>query len=151
MTRKQSVSLNVSLLYKYKLHSEVKIFIPKKEINGKIKPCVSKGCIWYVYFSFRNPLTNKLERHIYKSGINRLKTATERYRAANDLKSVLKQLLIEGFNPYEKFNDKINLLDSQQQITVLMAVNKAYNSKAKEWKESTRDSENSHYQVFFGG
>jgi hypothetical protein len=56
---------------------------------------------WYIYFSFRNPKTGKLERQtpIY-GGINQFKTLRERKEAAKNLCEAVKKILKTGFNPY---------------------------------------------------
>ncbi|WP_191861028.1 tyrosine-type recombinase/integrase [Hanstruepera ponticola] len=57
---------------------------------------------WYVYFSFRNPSTGKMERQKNIYGIaNKMKTKTDRYTILNFYKKTLHRLLREGYNPYE--------------------------------------------------
>jgi len=57
---------------------------------------------WYVYFSFRNPQTNLLEKQtpIY-GGANKFKTKQERYEVLNAYRKQLKKALEEGLSPYE--------------------------------------------------
>jgi len=57
---------------------------------------------WYLYFSYRNPETGKLERmkNIYGK-VNRYKTKTERYSVLNIYKKRLKKFLVAGYNPFE--------------------------------------------------
>lgn len=58
---------------------------------------------WYVYFSFRNPKTGKLERvkkNIYGK-VNRHKTKEARYSLLLLYKRRLLKLFKEGYNPYE--------------------------------------------------
>ncbi|MBC8755854.1 tyrosine-type recombinase/integrase [Kordia sp. YSTF-M3] len=59
---------------------------------------------WYVYYSFRDPNTEKLKRQppIYK-GANRFKTKAERLEILMAYKSALKKLLSEGYSPYENY------------------------------------------------
>jgi len=56
---------------------------------------------WYVYYSFRNPITKKLVRQtpIY-GGINKLKNLSERKKAAKNLCWAVQRHLDGGFNPY---------------------------------------------------
>ena len=59
---------------------------------------------WYVYYSFRNPETNKLERqpNIYLD-INDYDTIRDRKKAAKLVQESLKDILINGnFNPFEQ-------------------------------------------------
>ncbi|HLF53526.1 tyrosine-type recombinase/integrase [Flavobacterium sp.] len=63
---------------------------------------------WYVYFSFRNPKTDKLERQppIY-SGVNQFKTLRERNAAIKILRNAVATILENGYNPYDD-NDFIS-------------------------------------------
>lgn len=56
---------------------------------------------WYIYYSFRNPVTKKMVRQtpIY-GGINKIKTLLERKQAAKNLCWAVKRHLENGFNPY---------------------------------------------------
>ena len=55
---------------------------------------------WYVYYSFRNPETDKLERqtHIY-AGVNKFKTLRERKNAIKILAQAVENILESGYNP----------------------------------------------------
>lgn len=58
---------------------------------------------WYVYFSFRNPATLKLERQtpIY-AGVNQFDTKYERTKAINVLRDAVEGILKSGkYNPFE--------------------------------------------------
>lgn len=58
---------------------------------------------WYVYYSFRNPATDKLERQtpIY-AGVNRFKNLRERKNAIKILAKAVENILENGFNPYDE-------------------------------------------------
>jgi integrase len=58
---------------------------------------------WYVYYSFRNPATDKLERQtpIY-AGVNRFNTLRERKHAIKILAKAIENILESGFNPYDE-------------------------------------------------
>ncbi|WP_281239016.1 tyrosine-type recombinase/integrase [Flavobacterium praedii] len=58
---------------------------------------------WYVYYSFRNPVTDKLERQtpIY-AGVNRFNTLRERKHAIKILAKAVENILESGFNPYDE-------------------------------------------------
>lgn len=95
------LKFNVHLLNEYanayvltakKNYSEPKIY----DANGNLAKR------WYVYFSFRNPETGKLEKQtpIY-GGANNFKTKQERYEVLNAYRKSLKKLLEEGLSPYD--------------------------------------------------
>lgn len=67
---------------------------------------------WFVYYSFRNPLSGKLERQtpIY-AGVNEYKTLGERREAVRNLLKSVKSILKNGFNPYndEPYHEEKNL------------------------------------------
>ena len=66
---------------------------------------------WYVYYSFRNPATGKLERQapLYL-GINRFKTLKDRKTASKNLREAVSIILKNGFNPFTSSKlDEINL------------------------------------------
>ncbi|MFC0604573.1 tyrosine-type recombinase/integrase [Winogradskyella pulchriflava] len=95
--------------------SQPKVFDANGDLNKR----------WYVYFSYRNPLTGKLERqkNIYGKA-HRFKTKAERYSVLNLYKKRLLKFLNDGFNPYEDntklYKDKMvvkrngNVNDKQQ-------------------------------------
>ena len=67
--------------------------------EGK-KKALSKD--WFVYFSFRDPITGKLKKQSFiKAGANKLKTKRERYAFLKTMQQALLELLEYGFNPYE--------------------------------------------------
>ena len=64
------------------------------------KEALSKD--WFVYYSYRNPKTQKLQRQSYiKAGVNKLKTKRERIAFLRTMQKALLQLLQAGFNPYQ--------------------------------------------------
>lgn len=67
---------------------------------------------WYVYYSFRNPSTDMLERQtpIY-SGVNQFKTLKERKEAIKILSKAIETILENGFNPYD---DSISVDESKK-------------------------------------
>ena len=67
---------------------------------------------WYVYFSFRNPETDKLERikNIYGKS-NNYKTKEERLSVLTAYRKKLLQLLKAGYNPFE---DNSNLYSKRK-------------------------------------
>ncbi|NIK93078.1 site-specific integrase [Mangrovimonas sp. CR14] len=57
---------------------------------------------WYVYFSYRNPETGKLERQTnLTGGANYFKTREERLAVLTGIYTILKKMLVAGFSPYE--------------------------------------------------
>ncbi|WP_046759357.1 tyrosine-type recombinase/integrase [Kordia jejudonensis] len=75
-------------------YSEPKIYDAKGDLNKR----------WYVYYSYRDPKTDKLKRQppIYK-GANRFKTKAERLEILTAYKIALKKLLSQGYSPYESY------------------------------------------------
>jgi len=62
---------------------------------------------WYLYYSYRNPKTGKLERQPnIKAGANKFKTKKERLEILKSLQRNLQMLLERGFNPYEDNSEK---------------------------------------------
>lgn len=68
---------------------------------------------WYVYFSYRNPVTGRLEKQtpIYSS-VNSFHTIKERTKAIMILRNTVHQILKDGFNPYQD-NDKKYYVDDK--------------------------------------
>jgi len=61
---------------------------------------------WYIYYSFRNPSSGKLERQPnIKAGANTHKTKRERFAFLKNMQQALLQLLQYGFNPYKDNTD----------------------------------------------
>lgn len=60
---------------------------------------------WYVYYSFRNPDNDKLERQppIYKD-VNQFETLKERRAAIRILREAVEKILQNGYNPFEENN-----------------------------------------------
>ncbi|MDX9789408.1 MAG: hypothetical protein RBT61_01115 [Candidatus Kapabacteria bacterium] len=78
-----------------KQYSEVKIYDAGGDISKR----------WYVYYSFRNPITGKLERQPYiDTGINTHKNHKDRISVAKSIKKAIEQALINGYNPYRNNN-----------------------------------------------
>ncbi|MFL0354620.1 site-specific integrase [Xanthomarina sp. GH4-25] len=80
-----------------KTFSPPKIYLANGDLNRR----------WYVYFSFRNPKTGKLERQKNIYGIaNKLRTKTDRLNILNHYKKSLHRLLKEGYDPYKDNLDR---------------------------------------------
>ncbi|WP_147676276.1 tyrosine-type recombinase/integrase [Algibacter pacificus] len=57
---------------------------------------------WYVYYSFRNPKTNRLERQTnIKGGVNKYTDKRSRHHILKMMVKSLSIVLEEGFNPYQ--------------------------------------------------
>lgn len=84
------------------------------DAGGKLFDAKGKPTRWYVYYSFRNPQTNKLERQVpIYAGINRLDTVTERRAAINNIRKAITCILEAGlFNPF--VNIETNIVDQKQ-------------------------------------
>ena len=107
-------------------YSEPKIFTGGVDISAWSKlsakdkrEALSKK--WYIYYSFRNPITGKLKRQTnIKAGANLYKDKKSRYYILLKLKESLQYVLSEGFNPYEEntslaaFIEQLLLSDTQE-------------------------------------
>ena len=100
---------NAYVLTAKKNYSEPKIYDASGDLSKR----------WYVYFSFRNPQTNLLEKQtpIY-GGANNFKTKQERYEVLNAYRKQLKKALEEGLSPYE---DNEKTLEAISEKPVLQA------------------------------
>lgn len=73
---------------------------------------------WYIYYSFRDPKTNKLIRQPnIKAGANKFKTKNERLSILKTLQRNLQLLLEKGFSPYENNEEQISQLFKRGQET----------------------------------
>lgn len=141
--------------------SEVKLYIPK--VNGK--PSVLPGKRWYVYFYFRNPVTNKLDFKFKDyCKINGYKTVADRKQAGQVWVDSYTVLLNQGFNPFDipevvvKTIDKVEEKVKRQKrtdktfdeitYTVRTALDYAYNNKLGSWKETTASDYKTRLGVF---
>lgn len=74
---------------------------------------------WYIYYSFRNPKTGKLERQPnIKAGANKFKTKKERLEVLKTLQRNLLLLLERGFNPYKDNSEKKEHLFSDKKVSI---------------------------------
>ncbi|MCV9929041.1 tyrosine-type recombinase/integrase [Flavobacterium sp. LS1R49] len=111
------------LTYK-KLYSSPSIYDAKGDLSKR----------WYVYYSFRNPETEKLERQtpIY-SGVNQFKTVKERREAIKILAKAIETILENGYNPYD---DSISV-DELKKYSIPDAVTFALDLKKNSLKENS--------------
>lgn len=107
-----------------KPYSEPKIYDANGDINGR----------WYVYYSFRNPETGKLERQapIY-AGVNQFKNLKERREAIKILRESVSLILKNGYNP---FSSEPNI-DEIKKYNVSDAVDFVLKLKKNSFKESS--------------
>lgn len=95
---------------------------------------------WYVYYSYRNPKTGKLERQtpIY-GGANNYTTKEERLEVLVAFRASLTKYLENGYNPYEKNKNKhefVAVFDYQEN-TIKNAFEKVLTIKNKVLKRTT--------------
>lgn len=98
------ITFNSKIEHDFEHDSEhIKLFSPAKIYSAKGD--LSKR--WYIYFSFRNPKTGKLERmqNIYGKA-NLYKTKEERLEVLTSYRNNLLILLKKGYNPFED-NEKL--------------------------------------------
>jgi integrase len=76
---------------------------------------------WYVYYSFRNPDTDKLERQTpIDTGVNQHKNLHDRNKAIHTLLKTIEGILENGFNPFTV--DGIFESEEDQKMTVIEAL-----------------------------
>lgn len=91
-----------------KQYSEPKIYTANGDLSKR----------WYLYYSFRNPKTDKLQKmsSIYL-GVNNYNTKQERLQILTTHQKNLSKLLKEGYNPFEKnqklYNEQIKKANSR--------------------------------------
>ena len=118
----QRVHENVHVLPMKLNYSEPKIYTGGVDIStwSKLTSKEKKASLekpWYVYFSFRNPDSKKLERQPnIKAGANKLKTKRERYAFLKTMQQALLDLLQYGYNPYEDNSALENTMFSEEAI-----------------------------------
>lgn len=85
---------------------------------------------WYVYFSFRNPVTGNLKpQPTVDTGINQYKTEKGRRKAAEILRDVISKELKDGYNPYvigtgETNVGKVQHMDVAEAIEYVLEIKK---------------------------
>ncbi len=97
-------SLSNFLTFEYDLEYVLEYDLKKKKQFSQPKIYDAKGDLskrWYVYFSFRNPETGKLERQASVYGnANSYSTKGERLEVLTMLRRSLTDFLKKGYNPY---------------------------------------------------
>ncbi|WP_397446923.1 tyrosine-type recombinase/integrase [Polaribacter sp. R77954] len=115
------------------LFSKPKIYIAKGDLSKR----------WYVYYSYRNPKTGKLERMTNVYGkVNHYKTKEDRISILSYYKKKLLFLLNQGFNPFtnnSKFYEQLKNPDTkkkkeipQKEKVILSAINNTIKVAIKE-------------------
>ena len=91
---------------------------------------------WYVYYSFRNPETDKLERqtHIY-AGVNKFKNLRERKNAIKILAQAVENILENGYNPYE--DEEIVATENDKKYNIEEAIAFSLELKQNTLKENS--------------
>ncbi len=142
-TKNTKVPVKVPVKYLQKLFSDPKIYIPK--VKGTHKPDINKP--WYVYYYFRNPVTEKMEKYIEKHGVNRFKTISQRKEACKIVKKSMLRFLQEGGNPFEIKKTKQDFT-TKSQFTVSEALNLAFKEKSKVWGQTSIDVNKTQFKIF---
>ena len=107
-------NLNEILTFEYQNEHVLEHVLPMKKNFSNPKIYNANGDLskrWYVYFSFRNPKSGKLERmkNIYGK-TNFYKTKEERLSVLTIYRRKLLQILKDGFNP---FDDNVDLFSAR--------------------------------------
>ena len=132
----QLVSQFESLSILKKLYSKPKIHISHCKKSDQKKPLVGKNNYWYVYYSYRNPTTGKMNRFTVKKGINYIYPVSERIFYIKALQKAVLKFLQNGFSPFDKSLNEVTEI-KQEHYTVKNALEIAYNTSFESWKEST--------------
>lgn len=108
--------------------SDPKIYHANKDISKR----------WYVYFSYRNPETGKMQRmqNIYGTA-NKHKTKEDRLAVLTTYRKVLLKLLKEGFNPFE---DNSALIKSRKEKPKAVKVESKEPEETKETRMPLNDA-----------
>ncbi|WP_159018072.1 tyrosine-type recombinase/integrase [Algibacter sp. L3A6] len=98
-------NLNRILTFEHESEHDLEHSLPLKNLFSAPKIYNAKGDLskrWYVYFSYRNPKTGKLQRmqNVYGKA-NKYTTKEDRLFVLTVYKRSLLKLLKEGFNPFE--------------------------------------------------
>jgi integrase len=84
----------------------------KKLSKTEKESALSKS--WYLYYSYRNPETGKLQRQgNIKAGVNSLKDYRSRVKYLKKIKEALILLLEKGYSPYRDKNDSISEIENK--------------------------------------
>ncbi|MFT7251965.1 MAG: integrase [Flavobacterium sp.] len=134
-----NVHTKITISVNQKNYSEVKLYIPK--VNGK--PSVLPNKRWHVYYYFRNPETNKMQKFMSHLEINRLKTIHERKELGKAWIKAISSLLLDGFNPFSELGIENQNTSSINDFNLVDAMKYAYNNKVGTWKAATA----SDYQI----
>lgn len=134
----KNVPTNVPVKHTIKLmqkqYSLPKIYI-RRDANKT--PIVGPGNNWYVYYYYRDPDSNKMKKFIYKYGLNRFKTISERKHYAKQIVEALTELLESGYNPFLKEGLPTNTFESNKTYTLTEAVNYVLEQKSKRLKTAS--------------
>ncbi|MFJ1331799.1 hypothetical protein [Capnocytophaga canimorsus] len=108
---------------------------------------------WYVYFSFRNPKTGKMERQtpVYL-GVNKLKKLSERREAIKVLRDALEKALANGtINPYENTYSEIKIINIAQAVELALKNAQATmrESSFKDYKSNFRICDKTSFKNIF--
>jgi integrase len=82
---------------------------------------------WYVYYSFRNPETDKLERQVpIYNKVNFFETLKERKAAIKILREAVSAILKNGYNPFndEKRVEEAELMNVSQAVNYVLGIKK---------------------------
>lgn len=121
--------------------SKILLFLPKEYTNAydlgfkkkysTPKIYNAKGDVtkrWYVYYSFRNPATDKLERQpgVY-AGVNQFDNTKDRTAAIKILREAVQKILENGYSPFENNEalDETKKYNIPEAITFVLELKKS--------------------------
>lgn len=133
----------ITITSSMKQYSQAKLYQTK--INGK--PAIIPGRNWHVYFYFRNPDTNKMQKFTNTHRINSIKDIHERTLAGKSWVQAMNILLDQGYNPFAP--EIIVQKDFETKVYTLKGgLEYAYKNKIGTWKTATADDYNTRLNVF---
>ncbi|TYB78350.1 tyrosine-type recombinase/integrase [Bizionia myxarmorum] len=115
-------------------YSIPKIYIPK-DLNGK--PTAAPGKQWHIYYYFRNPNTDKMQKFMHKENINLYKTVKERKEYGTQLCNSYHELLKFGFDPFTRNGLPLHDFEDEKTFSVIEAIDNVIKQQLTSWKKST--------------
>ena len=88
------------------LWTKPEIYIAKRKVKGKLCEDILQN--WFVFYFYRNPKTARLDIFREEKYIDQTQKVNERLIALENLRSKTEQILISGFNPFDK-EEKYNI------------------------------------------
>jgi len=141
-------SLNEILTFEYESEYDTEYDLSLKKLYSAPKIYTANGDLkkrWYVYFSYRNPKTGKLERlnPIYGKA-NTFHTKENRLTVLTAYRKKLIHLLKEGFNPFEDnttlYKERNKVANPSQADSIISETNSPTQQEVKQPKTTIKEA-----------